>query len=222
MGRDEPSGLRPPQQARSQATLERLLKSTEQLIAEASFDQATVSKITRRSHCSVGAFYNRFLDKEALLDCFDDRFFQRARQHWDTFFASPQWRQGQLEQRVRRLVTLLVQKNREHRRVLRSLAVYALARPDPRYTARRMQLEDYVLGQIKKGLLAGRSGITHPKPSLAVELALRMILSTVQAVILFGSHFGGKALSDDVLAGELTRAFLAYLGIADSSRRRAK
>jgi AcrR family transcriptional regulator len=214
--------LRPPQQARSQATLDRLLKATEQLITEGSFDEATVSEITRRSNSSVGAFYNRFLDKEALLDCFDDRFFQRARKHWDTFFESPKWSQGQLEQRVGQFVTLLIQKNREHRPLLRSLALYGLARPDPRYAARRMQLEEYVLGQIKQGLLTRPCSITHPKPSLAVELGFRMVLSTVQALILFSNSSRATVPSDEALADELTGAFLAYLGVADSRESRAK
>jgi AcrR family transcriptional regulator len=221
MRQNQAPGLRPPRQPRSQATLDRVLKATEELIAEETFEKATIAEITRRSNSSVGAFYNRFADKAALLDCFDDRFFQRARAHWDTFFASPHWRQGPPARRVRRLVTFLVQKNREHRPLLRSLALYALAQPDPRYAARRRQLEDHVLAQIRKGLLTPPGRFAHPKPALALDLGVRMILSTVQALILFRDGPGETARSDEVLAAELTRAFLAYLGIADT-RRKAK
>jgi hypothetical protein len=102
--------------------------------------------------------------------------------------------------------------------VLRSLALYTHARPDPRYLARRAQLEDHVFGKIREQLLSRPGGIAHPNPSLAVELGLRMIMSTVQELILFDDRSGGTLLSDEDLAAELTRAYLAYLGIHDSSR----
>ena len=220
MWQDDRPTVRPPRQARSQATLDRLLEATEGLLREIPFEEATISEIARRSNSSVGAFYNRFPDKDALLDCFHDRFFQRARQHWEAFFESAEWQRGPLAQRIGRLVTLLVQRNREHRLVLRSLALYTHARPDPRFLARREQLEDYVFGVIRKQLLARTHGIAHPNPALAVELGLRMIVSTVQELILFDDRSGGARLSDEDLADELTRAFLAYLGIHDANKRK--
>jgi AcrR family transcriptional regulator len=218
MAQDDPSSFRPPRQARSRATLDRLLEATEGLLAEIPFEEATVSEIARRSNSSVGAFYNRFSDKDALLDCLDDRFFRRARQHWEAFFGSAQWRRGRLERRILRLVTLLVRTNREHRPVLRSLALYLYTRPDPRYVARRAQLEDYVVGEIRKQVFARPGGIAHPNPPLAVDLGLRMILSTVQDLILFDDRSGETPPSDEDLATELTRAYLSYLGIYGSSQ----
>ena len=222
MSQDDPSSFRPPQQARSQATLDRLLKAAEGLLAEIPFEQATVAEIARRSNSSVGAFYNRFPDKEALLDCFDDRFFQRAREHWDSFFQSSEWRKGRLEERIERLVNLVVNKYRENRPVLRSLALYTRARPDPRYAERRAQLEAYVMREIRTELLAPPCRITHPKPSRAVEFGFHMILITAQEVVLFDDHAGDTQPSDEELVAELTRAFLAYLGILDPSKRKGK
>jgi AcrR family transcriptional regulator len=213
MASNDHSRLRPPQQARSQATLERLLQATEELIAQETFDKATIAEITRRSKSSVGAFYNRFADKEALFDCFDERFFQRAREYWDIFFASPQWCTGSPSQRVEQFVTFLVGKNREHRPLLRALALYGLTRPDARYLARRTQLEEHVLAQLEKGLVTFPGLGAHPNPTLAIALGVRMILSTVQALILFRDGPGETVPADEVLAAELTRAFLNYVGI---------
>ena len=67
---------RTPRQSRSRATLDRLLDATATLLAEKPFDEASVAEITRRAGTSVGAFYGRFPDKESLLDCFDERFFE--------------------------------------------------------------------------------------------------------------------------------------------------
>jgi hypothetical protein len=49
-----------------------------------------------------------------------------------------------------------------------------------------------------------------------------MVLSTVQVLILFSNLSRATVPSDEALADELTRAFLAYLGVADSRERRAK
>src|SRR5262249_9156472 len=83
--------LRPPVQARSQATLDRLVRAAEGLLAEKRFDEATVAEIARRADSSVGAFYARFPDKEAFLDHFDERFFQNAREQWNVVLDPARW-----------------------------------------------------------------------------------------------------------------------------------
>ena len=55
--------IRAPQQARSQATLARLLDATEVLLDEAPFDDLSVQDICKAAKSSVGAFYARFADK---------------------------------------------------------------------------------------------------------------------------------------------------------------
>ena len=67
--------VRRPMQERSQRTLERILSAAETLILEVGFEGATVAEIVRRADSSVGAFYTRFKDKDALLRCLIDRFF---------------------------------------------------------------------------------------------------------------------------------------------------
>src|SRR3954447_2000622 len=89
-----PASARPPQQSRSRATLDRLLDATAALLAEKPFDEMTVAEIARRAGTSVGAFYGRFPDKDALLDSFDERFFNLARASCDEFFDSTAWREA--------------------------------------------------------------------------------------------------------------------------------
>jgi hypothetical protein len=44
-----------------------------------------------------------------------------------------------------------------------------------------------------------------------------MVVSTIESVVLFGEMRSSVlALSDDELSAELTRAFLAYLGVAST------
>src|SRR5215472_9529683 len=62
-----PSTTRAPQQARSVESYQRMLDAAESVLAEKSFDDATISEIARRAGLTIGAFYARFHDKDALL-----------------------------------------------------------------------------------------------------------------------------------------------------------
>ena len=59
--------LSEPQQKRSQQSLEKLLHASRELISSSSFDEASVQDIVRRADYSVGAFYSRFRNKDALF-----------------------------------------------------------------------------------------------------------------------------------------------------------
>ena len=60
--------VKPPRQARSQHTLDRLLDAAEALVHEkGGFDDVPIAEIVRRAESSVGSFYSRFPDKDALL-----------------------------------------------------------------------------------------------------------------------------------------------------------
>jgi hypothetical protein len=62
-------------------------------------------------------------------------------------------------------------------------------------------------------LLARRDEISHPDPEKAAAFGLIQVFATLDTVMLFGEQRpGALVLSDDDLAAELTRAYLAYLG----------
>src|SRR5438105_558170 len=66
-----------PQQARSRATLARLLDAAEAVLAREGLEAATVPAIAERAGASVGAVYRRFPDKDALLRAVCERFLER-------------------------------------------------------------------------------------------------------------------------------------------------
>lgn len=57
---------KPPVQARSRATMERLIRVGRQMLAEDTLDLG-VNDISRRAKCSVGSFYARFSGKRDFL-----------------------------------------------------------------------------------------------------------------------------------------------------------
>jgi hypothetical protein len=67
-------------------------------------------------------------------------------------------------------------------------------------------------------LMARTDEIHHPNPERAIHFGLVLVFSALQDVMLFGElRSRGLAFSDEEFAAELTRAYLAYLGIEDSS-----
>ena len=83
--------IRPPRQARSQETLDRILDAAEALVAEKGFEDSPVSEIVQRAESSVGAFYARFHDKEGLLHALYERYYEEAVATTDATLAPDRW-----------------------------------------------------------------------------------------------------------------------------------
>lgn len=207
--------LRTPQQARSRATLDRLLAAAAALLAERRFEEASVAQIVARAGSSVGAFYARFRDKQALLQHLDERLFEGGRALWDSWLEPARWRDVPAAEIVGQLVTLLVRKRRQNRGLLRALALYTRSGADTRFLQRAAGLSEHVLGRLSELLVARRSEIGHPQPLLAIRTGLFMVDAAVREAVLF-DEVAYARLSDARLAAQLTRAYLAYLDIRRS------
>jgi AcrR family transcriptional regulator len=59
--------IQKPQQKRSEASLEKILNAARILISQGGFDEASIADIVDAAGLSVGAFYARFKDKDALF-----------------------------------------------------------------------------------------------------------------------------------------------------------
>ncbi len=204
--------LRPPRQARSQETLERILDAAEALVAEKGFEDATVGEIVRRAGSSVGAFYNRFRDKDGLLYALYERYLEQATLTADDALDPERWEGASVAEILDEVVRFLVSIYRTHGGVLR---VFVLRNhTDVEFRARQERLSHYVADKLVELLLARRDEITAPDPERAVGFGLTIAFSTIESAVLFGeTRSGALSLSDDELAAELTRAYLAYLGV---------
>src|SRR3954447_2046090 len=87
----------PPQQHRSQETLHRILDAAEAVLDAKSFTEATLGEIMERAGVTVGAFYRRFPDKDALLHLLDERFFAEVYQRADITLARERWDGARLD-----------------------------------------------------------------------------------------------------------------------------
>jgi AcrR family transcriptional regulator len=206
--------LRPPQQARSKATLHRLLEAALELLGERRFEEAPVAEIARRAGASVGAFYARFADKQALLGYLNERLFEQGREQWQAFLAPARWQGRSAADLIEAVVRRIVRKRRANRGLLRALSLYARSRPDPGFAEHAAALNRYVHGRLRELLLARRREIGHSDPERAISFGLLLVDGATREAILFGeaARLPGKP-SDAVLVRELTRAWLAYLGV---------
>ncbi|MCP3986498.1 MAG: TetR/AcrR family transcriptional regulator [bacterium] len=206
--------IRPVQQARSQQTLERLLDSAEALIADKGFDDITVAEIASRADCSVGAVYSRFRDKQGVLHSLQDRFVDEATLTAAMTLDLDRWQGASLEEIICELVGFLVEIHRERRGVLRELSVRSMS--DVAMTERKARLATHIGQHVEALLLAQSDRIGHPDPATAVRFGLGFVFATLEQVILFEETgaYGGPT-SDEQLARELSRAYLAYLDLND-------
>jgi AcrR family transcriptional regulator len=206
--------VREPRQARSRRTLDRILDAAEALMAEKGFEDAPVAEVVRRAGSSVGAFYARFRDKDGLLYALYDRYLEQAMATTDDALDPARWEGVALPETLGSVVRFLVSVFREQRGLIRAFVMRNHA--DPGFAAREARLSRYVGEKLAGVLLAHRDAIRHPEPERAVRFGLNMVFSTIESMVLFGeTRSSDLAVDDDRLAAELTRAYLAYLGVTE-------
>ena len=76
---DDPRAL-PSKQLRSEQARERLLETGTRLLAAGGFDAVSIAQIATEAGCSVGAFYQRFQNKQAYFEFLLDRVIDAVRQ----------------------------------------------------------------------------------------------------------------------------------------------
>jgi AcrR family transcriptional regulator len=217
MDSPRPERLRPPRQARSRATLERLFQATAELLTARRFEEATVADLARQAGSSVGAFYTRFADKQALIEAFDERMFEEGRLRWEALLEPKRWRDAATADILHAVVERLVESRRRHTGLLRSLALYARSQPARRFRARAARLNRQVAGQLRAIVLRPGEPLNHPDPGRAVDLGLLMVDAAVREAILFeAAGLNPRKVSDRTLVRELTLAWCRYLGIPDA------
>ena len=205
--------VRAPLQARSQATLDRILDAAEALVAEKGFDDTPVSEVASRAGSSVGAFYNRFQDKAGLLYALYARFLDQATATADDALDPSRWEGARIPDILDAVVPFLVSVFRERRGLMRAFSLRN--HTDPEFRARQERLSHHVSSRLGVLLMARRGEIGHEDPERAAAFGLSMVFSTIEDAVLFGDMRSGfLVLSDSDLAAELTRAYLAYLGVA--------
>ncbi len=201
--------VKAPRQARSQETLERLLDAAEAIIIEGGIDAATVAEVARRAGSSVGSFYARFADKEALLRCMLERFHEQAIATTDAVLVPPRWDGVELGDALETMLLFMMRVLRERRRLM--VAMLTRAAGDPTLAALGIRLHDHITEKLLAVLRHRGDALDHPQPEVAVRMAAWLVLAAMESRVLYGSG-GEERLPDALVAGELARMALRYIG----------
>ncbi len=202
--------VRPPRQARSHLTLGRILDAAEALLREKRWEDASVAEIARRAGSSVGAFYTRFRDKDALLSALHERFVEEAIATADTAMNEQRWANTSICEIVRELVAFQVRLQDQHAGLWRAIAVRATESAE--FQARGQRMSKHMEELFTRLVVARRHEILHPVPVVAAAFAGRLIGGVMLQRLLFPltANVDGPGVS---LVEELSHATLAYLGV---------
>lgn len=215
------AGLRAPRQARSAASLERILDATEALAAEKGFAETTMADVARRARSSIGALYTRFRDKDALLEHLHRRFCAAAQAQVEAGLAPERWAGRGVREVVAAAVAALVHADATRTGLVRAFVVRGAT--DEAFARRAAELGRAISRRLAELVLARRDELDCPDPESAVEFGVWLVLAHVDQRALFGAvPTTPRARGEAERARELTRAFLALLGVREATAERPR
>jgi AcrR family transcriptional regulator len=196
--------IRTAQQSRSQKTLERLLDATERLLEDRPFNAISVQHIVKTAKSSVGSFYARFNDKNALLQTLHQRFCS------DVIETSKQFTVDTLDftdlNSLLQIFTELMLSDLRDRPGLRR--AFLVARPnDPHFQDRTHAVDAHLISVLERLLTGVQDEIRHPNLHQATCFAFEMANALAEYRLLYGvkQEFGPE------FSGEMVRAIHGYL-----------
>jgi AcrR family transcriptional regulator len=202
--------VRPPQQDRSQKTLDRILDAAEKLIDERGFENVTVNDIVNEAKSSVGAFYARFQNKDACFHALHERFTAESLATADSSLDPARWEGASVETIVTAAVAFMVANYRERRGLRRTIVLKNAT--EPLFRERSRAISVHVIGKLKALFEARSEDLTHSDIEVASEMCHRILFSTLDQRTLYGDENPTDAdIDDETLTRELAKAVVAYL-----------
>ena len=210
---DQGLGLRwvkPPRQDRSRGTQDRLIDAAERLLARGrSWDEITVAELVKEAGASVGAFYNRFRDKDALLHVLQIELNKEGEAtalqaaSLGAAVAIP------FDALIRAFVTLAVSAYRQQFGLRRALLVQMCH--EEQFRDRAIELSKLTCEGLTNVLAARYPNNERAKLQIVVDVAHRIVYGLLDQNLLFNDRATGHVIEDSVLTDELTAAVLGYI-----------
>ncbi len=205
--------VRAPRQARSQATLERFVDATRELLGRQSFEDITVAEIVKTADRTVGSFYARFDDKYAVLHVLVDRLNQRISDVVDAFCDQVRWEGVPLSEFIAESVRLNVQAYRRSGPLYRAALQASVT--DERFRRRRMETMQECAEAQKRFILSRSGEVGCDDPARASDMMFELVAARLDHELLFGRFTITHPESDLELIEELVDQCCAVLAIID-------
>lgn len=202
----------PPQQERSRETLERFLAAAEELILEVGPEAVTVKQIAARAGSSVGSFYARFPDKESLLRCVFQRFYEQAVATVDAVLAPARWQEASARELIESAMAFVVRIFREKRALI--VALTTRAARDPDLGAMGQRVGERIAARISEVLRQRNEVVAHPNPDQAIAFAVWLVLGALNSRAL-GATEARDLIPEDIIRHELSHMAISYVGLIE-------
>jgi AcrR family transcriptional regulator len=192
--------------------MERFVRATRELLQERSFEDITVADIVARAERTVGSFYARFEDKDAVLRVLLDQLDDRVREVVRTFCDPVRWDGASVADFVAESVRLNVHAYRRSAPLFR--AALTAAATDADFRERRRETLRFSAEAQKGFLLTRRDELRCPDPARASDAMFETITATLDHELLYGRFTVTSPSTDGELIDDLTRRASAVLGVA--------
>ena len=208
--RGSSSWRRSPAQGRSRRAERTLARAARELLAERPYAEIRVEDVARRAGISIGGFYGRFRGKSALLHLADIDFLDACLEAFDQ--AVPEDFQGTLEETLHHFVSVMVGQFKRHRRALLQAFRHVEEGDAQGFRERATEFNNHVHGRLRRLLRRHESGIHHPVPDTAINLAIFFASSAARDAVLRGSLSAYPVdLTEEDLVNEIVLAATRYL-----------
>ena len=205
--------LHPPKQDRSRETQARILKATARLLEKEAFESISVRRIVDEAGTSIGSFYARFRDKNALLSVLYAEYEEQLQARLARLEESTADARS-LEEVAELIVLHFVDTFGEIPNLSRALYEYATRSPEAAESKKLAERRRTQYSFLLDALLSFRDVITHSDPVRAVDLGLYFVVVACRNRLLYPLAPQTRTLmiSKKELKLELVRLLTAYLG----------
>jgi|GEM_PF-1274684 len=210
MAMNQALAVRPPSQARSAETMERFVTATRELLEARCFEDITVADIVSRADRTVGSFYARFEDKDAVLRLLLDRIDARIRDLVRAFCDPVRWEGASVADFVAESAKLNVHAYRRSATLFR--AALAMLATDADFRERR-RVTMRLSAEAQKRFLVTRSDeLGCADVERASDLVFEMVAATLDHELLYGRLTLTSPRTDGELIDQLIARSLDLLG----------
>lgn len=203
-------GEKPAQQARSKQSRGKIVAALERLLRAKPFEAIAVHEIASEAGLSVGAFYRRFENKDALIPVIFDLYAQASERRVAT--AQGVDPQQDLASVIRQIMRDALAVLREEAHLLRAAHLYSRLKPELVGEEWEAMVERSRQG-MRALVAAYAEEITHPDRDAAAETLTYFFNTSLIEAVLY-DDVGvpiGERIGQDALAEELADMAIAYL-----------
>lgn len=188
--------------------MQRIESAFEALLDDFTFEEITVAQICGAAGCSVGTFYGRIKNKDALLEHLRGRVYAQM-QEVIAALLDPEAQANSLQDMLRTQMRAFVDLHRTRRGIIR--AVILQARRSAALAKGAQAFNQALMRNVTEAWLLHVTSITHPNPKSAVVEAFFMINGYLRERIVFADVWPEPAPDDAAISEDLTQMVLGYL-----------